>query len=243
MYFWTSNILLKIKTVTNKFDVLGGAIGYTLLNLFWLGGFFLQYKHYSAILIFLLIEGWMVYKSLRAVKTVTFYSDRIEVNPLIEEPFTINLNDGAVELSLMGGSKFISQNSVALLVKKRGVMNFKLNDHEWELEEFYHNTRVQNGMRWRIHESKRPSFKKNYELYLKRKGYWPEFWFWKFRDRNQRMVCVLVRSKISAHNLLQFFTDLWNWITTMPSLFNIFFSLYESYNGLVSRFEWGFNEG
>lgn len=159
---------MKIKTVTNKSDVLVATIGYTVLNLFFLGGFFLKYGHYAAIVIFLLIEGWVVYTSVKHVKTVTFFNDRIEVNSWVGEPFTLSANDRTWKLFLMGGAK-VGRNSVALFIKERAVMNFKLNDHEWELEAFYHTTRVENGMRWGIHETMKPSFKKNYELYLKRK--------------------------------------------------------------------------
>lgn len=159
---------MKLKTVDNRNEVIVALIVYTLLLVFVFGGLFYQSGKYAILLVFILVESAVVYVVLKSPKTITFFSDSVLVTGMGGKSKEFDRKKDQIELRLAGGSVYISSNTVAVFSKNQKLASFKLNEYEWEFEEFYHTT-LSNGYKWKISSDRKHTHTKNYELFLKRK--------------------------------------------------------------------------
>lgn len=157
---------MKIKTVSNINQVIGGIIGYSLLLLFLFGGFYFKYKSVWILITGITITGFIIFAALRTIRTVIFYSDKIVLYGPLRGQETILLTSN-IELNLIGGTYRIPSYSVVLWNNRKKITNFRLDSSEWEFEDFYHNTK-EVGYRWKISDDQKAARISDYQLYLER---------------------------------------------------------------------------
>lgn len=158
---------MKIKSISNKGDILGAGIIYSLLLLLLFGG--LAYKYDKLVLLIPLFVSikLVIFLHLRKLRGFLFYTDRLEVAQFGVSDKRTRYEISDVELKVEGGSKYVPNNSFSVSVNGKKIILLKLNDREWEFEEFYHET-SSNGYKWKVHETVKAAHAKNYALFLKR---------------------------------------------------------------------------
>lgn len=159
---------MKIKTVNNRNSIIGGIIGYVILTILFSVGLYIKQYSYAFLIIGFIVILVVTFLGVRKIKSIEFYSQKLIIKGPFCKPKTVDVTNHAVQLYLIGGSIYIPSYTVALMIDGDKITNFRLNNLEWEFEEFYHNTQHYNYF-WRIHEGQKSARAKDYELFLERR--------------------------------------------------------------------------
>lgn len=159
---------MKLKTVSNKSQVTGGIIGYSLIIIFLFAGFYLKSKSIWLLIAGIITLAFIIFAAIRTIRTITFYADKIVLFGPLKDEETIHLKSSKIQLNLIGGTHRIPSYTVALWRDNKKITNFRLNDSEWEFEEFYSNT-SEAGYRWEISDDQKPARIKDYQIFRARK--------------------------------------------------------------------------
>lgn len=159
---------MKIKSVNNRNSIIGGIVGYTALILFLFIGFYVNQQSYWFLLVGFSLVSVMVYLLMRKIRSTVFCVNEITISGPLRKTKTFSLKNHSVQLHLIGGSHHIQPYTVTLWIDGDKTTSFRLNNSEWEFEEFYHETKAHN-YQWKIHEGQKTARAKDYQLFLERR--------------------------------------------------------------------------
>ncbi len=159
---------MKIKTVNNRNSIIGGIVVYTALILFVFIGFYVKQQSYWFLLVGFILVSVMAYLLIRKISFTVFYTNKITISDPFHKTKTFSLKNHSVQLHLIGGSRYIQSYTVTISIDGEKTTSFRLNNSEWEFEEFYHETKAHN-YQWKIHEGQKTARAKDYQLFLERR--------------------------------------------------------------------------